>query len=211
MVEIKPFKAVIYNFSKIHKLRKVICPPYDIITPTQAKSYRKLSSHNLIHLTLPQRMDKKNRYRVASYLFKNWLKGKILIKDNQPAIYFYQQEFMAKAKRLRRFGFIACLGLNDSSCIHGHEHTRIEPKEESEFSKTVIAQQSDFHFSCAPGFESFMSLITVFLTSWTFAREGYLYRDLIKPSLSSNQGDRPMSQLLVRVWNQTGLLVEERN
>ena len=36
----------------------------------------------------------------------------------------------AKTARFRRRGFIACLSLDNSSSIYGHEHTHIEPKQD---------------------------------------------------------------------------------
>ena len=139
MVEIKPFPAIIYNHTKVHQLSKVICPPYDIISDIEARFYRRLSSYNMIHLTLPKQTSGQDRYQKAASYFNNWLERKILRQEKQPAIYFYQQEFkigqinsfpIGKGSRLKRLGFIACLDLHSSPSIYGHEHTRIEPKED---------------------------------------------------------------------------------
>ena len=139
MIKIKPFPALIYNRKKIRQIRKLICPPYDIINPTEARFYRRLSRYNMIHLTLPERDVAQNRYRKASCVFRDWLKKDILLQDKEPAVYFLQEEFKigrmknsprAKDTTYRRLGFIACLNLSSSSSIYGHEHTRIEPKED---------------------------------------------------------------------------------
>ena len=139
MVEIKPFPAIIYNFAKIHKPEKVICPPYDIISPLEAKLYRHLSSYNMIRLTLPKKNSRQSQYRNSASCFHKWLKTRILLQDKEPAIYFYQQEFKidkmnnfssTKDGRFKRLGFIASLSLYSSSSIFGHEHTYIEPKED---------------------------------------------------------------------------------
>jgi len=139
MTEIKPFPAITYNFNKLNQPHKVICPPYDIITPNAARSYRRLSGYNMIHLTLPEYTINKNQYQRSAYRFHNWLKKGILLQDKEPAIYFYLQEFKTgerkeshrgKGYKFRRVGFIACLSLFNSSFTHGHEYTRIEAKED---------------------------------------------------------------------------------
>ncbi len=140
MVKIKPFAALTYNYKhKGCQPQEVVCPPYDIITSNEAGFYRHLSPHNMIHFTLPVETKGRNRYQAAASGFNNCLDKGILRRDEQPAMYIYQQEFRVgpennfsgnKHGEFRRLGFIACLNLNSSSSIHGHEHTHIEPKED---------------------------------------------------------------------------------
>ncbi len=139
MVKIKPLQAIIYNYGKNPKPNELICPPYDIISPSEEKSYRYLSPYNMVNLTLPKDIAGKNKYQGSSQRFHSWLKRKILLRSKQPAIFFYQQEFkIGRAKgfftgqhsTFKRLGIIGCLGLDSSSCVYGHEHTRIEPKED---------------------------------------------------------------------------------
>ncbi len=138
MTEIKPFSATVYN-TKTQTPSKVICPPYDVLTPSQKKSYQRLSPYNLIHLTLPVAGSGKNQYQKSGAIFRSWLKKKVLVQDEQPAIYFYQQEFQTTgangssgsgSNKTKRLGFIACLSLRGSSSIYGHEHTRSGPKQD---------------------------------------------------------------------------------
>ena len=130
MTEVKPLRAIIYNYRKISQLDKVICPPYDIISPLQAKAYRRLSAYNMVHLTLPEAAQGRSRYQEASRLFHKWLKKGILLQDDEPAIYFCQQVYRVNKKEYSRLGFIGRLNLNSNSSIYGHEHTRVEPKED---------------------------------------------------------------------------------
>lgn len=128
MTEVRPFKAVIYNFDRPNPPRKLICPPYDIISPAQAKAYRRLSKFNMVHLTLPETAGGGDRYREAARLFRNWLKKRVLLKTSEPAIYFCRQEYRIDNRKFRRLGFIGRLRLGGNSSIYGHEHTRVEPK-----------------------------------------------------------------------------------
>lgn len=69
-----------------------------------------------------------NKYRRAARYFREWQKNKVLIQDNSPVIYFYSQQYTLRGEKRLRFGFIALLYLDSS--IFGHEHTRLEPKED---------------------------------------------------------------------------------
>jgi len=131
MIEIKPFKAVFYNQEKAKDLGKVVCPPYDVISASEQEYYHNLSPYNFIHILLGRDIDGLDKYQRAGILFNSWLKEKILVQDSQPAIYFYSQQYSIKGEKKTRLGFIALLRLPDKdSCVFGHEHTRIEAKED---------------------------------------------------------------------------------
>ena len=131
MTRIKPFKAVYYNQEKAGELSKVACPPYDVISAAEQEYYHKLDPHNFIRLLLGRDTAGEDKYRRAGLLFNDWLKERILIQDTRPAIYFYSQQYNLKGENKTRLGFIALLRLGDQgSSVYGHEHTRIEAKED---------------------------------------------------------------------------------
>lgn len=141
MAKITHFKAIIYNQEKIKDLSKVVCPPYDIISPNRQEYYHNLSPYNFIHMLLGKDIPGEDKYRRSANYFKDWLKHKILIPDERPAIYFYSQQYNLKGERKTRMGFIARLYLGDKnsprfcaqkrgSSIFGHEHTHLESKED---------------------------------------------------------------------------------
>jgi len=131
MAKIEPFRAVIYNQGEIRNLSSVVCPPYDVISPSQQQYYYDLHPHNFIHILLGKNIPGEDRYRRSSCLLKDWQKDKILIPDRSPAIYFYSQQYSLKGEKRTRLGFIARLYLEDkNSTIYTHEHTRLEPKED---------------------------------------------------------------------------------
>ena len=89
-----------------------------------------LSPYNIVHLTIPRSQKKDNNvYSKAAKRFRDWLKNKILIQEEIPVIYFYEQRFIIAKKEYNRLGFIANLNLRNKA-IFGHEHTRIEPVED---------------------------------------------------------------------------------
>jgi len=131
MIRIKPFKAVFYNQDKAKDLAKVVCPPYDVISASEQEYYDHLDPYNFIHILLGRDAGGEDKYKRAGILFDSWLKKKILLQDTKPAIYFYSQEYNVKGEKKTRLGFIALLRLGDKhSCVFGHEHTRIEAKED---------------------------------------------------------------------------------
>ncbi|MCK4519535.1 MAG: DUF1015 family protein, partial [Candidatus Omnitrophica bacterium] len=52
MVEIKSFKAVIYNKDKVKSLNQVTAPPYDVISLKERNALYKKSPYNVVRLIL---------------------------------------------------------------------------------------------------------------------------------------------------------------
>ncbi|MFA5177657.1 MAG: DUF1015 domain-containing protein [Candidatus Omnitrophota bacterium] len=131
MIKIKPFQAVFYNQEKLKDLSAVVCPPYDVISPAQQEHYFNLDPHNYIHILLGKDIPGEDKYSRAGQLFENWLKDKILVQDTEPAVYFYSQQYNIKGEKKTRLGLIALLRLGDKDApVFGHEHTRIQAKED---------------------------------------------------------------------------------
>ncbi|MFH1458524.1 MAG: DUF1015 domain-containing protein [Candidatus Omnitrophota bacterium] len=131
MPQIKPFRALMYNQEKIRDLSRVACPPYDIISPVDSNYYHDSSPYNFIHLELGKKVPGEDKYKRAKNYLKDWLKDRILIKDEEPCIYFYSQQYSLRGVKRERLGFISLLHLGDKKpSIYSHEHTRLEPKED---------------------------------------------------------------------------------
>jgi uncharacterized protein (DUF1015 family) len=131
MAIIKPFKAVTYNQEKVKDLSKVVCPPYDVISPAKQVAYYQADPFNFIHILLGKDIPGEDKYARAGDYFNEWLINKILTQDARPAIYFYSQDYRIKGEKRTRLGFISLLRLEDKeSAIFKHEHTRPAPKED---------------------------------------------------------------------------------
>ncbi len=129
--KIKPFRAVIYNQEKIKNIASVVCPPYDVISSQEQQHYHDLSPYNLIHILLGKDVPGEDKYRRAAGFLSDWLKDGVLIQDELPSIYFYSQQYNLKGEKRTRLGFISLLRLGEkNSLVFGHEHTRLEPKED---------------------------------------------------------------------------------
>jgi uncharacterized protein (DUF1015 family) len=131
VTKIKPFRAVIYNQEKVKNLASMVCPPYDVISSQEQEHYHDLSPYNLIHILLGKDIPGEDKYQRAADYFRGWLKDAILIQDEKPSIYFYSQEYNFRGEKRMRLGFISLLRLGEeNSAVFGHEHTRLEPKED---------------------------------------------------------------------------------
>jgi uncharacterized protein (DUF1015 family) len=124
---IKAFKAVHYNPDKIKDFRKVVCPPYDVISDEEHAQLNELSPYNFTHILLGRDMPgddrHTNRYTRAKNIFMDWLRSGVLIQDEKPAIYFYRQEYKSLGQKYNRLGFISLMELQDG------EESRVKPHE----------------------------------------------------------------------------------
>ena len=104
MVEVIPFKGIVYNKEKIKKLDDVMSPPYDIISKEMQDELYKKHPQNFVRLTLGKQNQEdnpeNNRYTRARDILKTWLNQSLLISSNTPAIYPYKITY--KFKNLKK-------------------------------------------------------------------------------------------------------------
>lgn len=130
MAIIKPFQAVFFNKDKV-ELSKVVCPPYDVISPVRQQHYHAIDEHNFIHILLRKDEPGQNKYKRAAEIFRRWLDEDALIQDGKEAIYFYSHQYKIRGETKTRLGFISLLHLGDNkSAPFKHEHTHQEAKDD---------------------------------------------------------------------------------
>jgi uncharacterized protein (DUF1015 family) len=116
-------------------LARVLCPPYDVISPRQQAAYYERDPHNAIRIVL-SRGDGDRRYANAAADFRAWLAEGTLRREPRPAMYVHRHTFDAPVgagvATLTRTGLIAAVGVEpwDSGAIRPHEHTMPGPKED---------------------------------------------------------------------------------
>ena len=113
MAVIKPFRGMRYDTSKAGGISKLCCPPYDIISEKQRLDYINENEYNIIRLELPK--DGDNPYQSASDILNMWRDKGILIHEDKPAIYIYEEEFNACSERKSIKGIIARVKLEEFS------------------------------------------------------------------------------------------------
>ncbi|NTW52434.1 MAG: DUF1015 domain-containing protein [Chlorobiaceae bacterium] len=128
MPEIVPFKGIVYGPGIIGDASRLICPPYDAISPSTQQELYDASPYNAVRMELPMEADP---YGSAAARLRDWLASGILARDGQPAIYPYYQTFEDEhGVSHTRTGLFAALRLYDFSeqQVLPHERTLSGPK-----------------------------------------------------------------------------------
>lgn len=120
-----PFRATTY--APDVDLRRVICPPYDLIDAATRRSFEAMDQHNIVHVTLPQLPEatsRGDRYAHARALLSAWLDAGVLRTDDTPALYVYEHRSAGRSV----VGLVGGLGLDGP--ILAHENTFPGPVED---------------------------------------------------------------------------------
>ena len=128
MAVIKPFKGMRFNTELAGEIAELCCPPYDIISEEQRKTYIENNPYNVIRLELPK--EGEDVYAHAGDVLEMWRDRGVLIHEDRPAIYIYEMEFNAYNKRKSVKGLIARVKLEEFSkgIILPHEFTLSKAK-----------------------------------------------------------------------------------
>jgi uncharacterized protein (DUF1015 family) len=115
-------------------LSDVVAPPYDVIDAALQERLYQASSYNVIRLELnraePGDSESDNRYTRATNFLRGWLRQGILLTEDHPALYLYEQTFDIDGKTHSRRGFLARVRLEPfgQGRIFPHEQTMAGPK-----------------------------------------------------------------------------------
>lgn len=110
MPEIKPFRSFTYGASLLKRIKPLVCPPYDVISPAGREALVKQDPLNFVRVELPAG-DASVRYDEARRLWAAWTEQGVLVRDARPAFYSYEARFRSPidGRPLRRRGFFAAL------------------------------------------------------------------------------------------------------
>ncbi len=128
MADLRPFRAVRYDRSRVGDLAAVVAPPYDVISAEQRRRLCDRSPYNAVRLILNPEADP---HAAAARELRGWRETGILVQDREPAFYFYSQTFtVSAAGSQRRDGIIGVMRLEDfaSGGVRPHERTFEGPK-----------------------------------------------------------------------------------
>lgn len=135
MAKIAPFRAVRYNLDKLADPARVMAPPYDVISPELQETLYQRSPFNVVRLILgktdPADTATDNRYTRAATFFRQWREEGVLVRDETPSLYLYDEEYQATGiGKVVRQGFIALARLEDfaTGVVKPHEKTLSGPK-----------------------------------------------------------------------------------
>jgi len=123
MATLLPFKALYFNPLKFKDLSDLIIPPYDNIPAGDDKKYLAKSPYNFAHVLLPTHAD--DDYSLAKTRLGQWRENHILVEDDTPGFYLYEQTFKVGNHAYRRDTLMTAVLLHDfkEAIIRPHENT----------------------------------------------------------------------------------------
>jgi uncharacterized protein (DUF1015 family) len=146
---VAPFRGLHYNLGKVPNLAEVVTPPYDVIKPAEREVMAARNPFNMVHLILPQALPGddhlQNRYTRAAALFRRWQQEQVLVRDPQPALYYWETDFEIEGVKRTRKGLAALVRLEPLSggAIKPHEQTFSAAKAD----RLELFKQARAHFS----------------------------------------------------------------
>lgn len=123
MAEIRPFRGLRYGPRFVGRLASLLCPPYDVISPTQEQALRR-GRYNMVHLELPG-----GDYSGAAARLAQWRGEGVLFQDEEPAFYLHHHRFHHEGRDWLRRGLVAAVRL-EAGAVKPHEGTLPRPKQD---------------------------------------------------------------------------------
>ncbi len=130
MVMIRPFRALRYAGDRVGGLERVVAPPYDVISDEERDALYERSDCNVVRLILGREED---RYAAAAEALARWREDGTLVRDDEPALYYYEEEFtLPNGGRHTRRGVLATVEIQPFSAgvIRPHERTFARAKKD---------------------------------------------------------------------------------
>jgi uncharacterized protein (DUF1015 family) len=113
-------------------LERLVCPPFDVISPDEQAQLLHASPHNAVRLELPPDEPDRpgSRYQSAAQNLARWRKDGVLRSDQRAAYYLAETTFVHAGSELRRRDLMAAVGVEPWSARVAlpHEHTMAAPK-----------------------------------------------------------------------------------
>lgn len=117
MADITSFKGYMYSADKIDDLGLVMSPPYDALLPEQQDKLYNQHEYNAIRLSKGKRFDTDteddNVFTRSRRYLEQWLTDNIIVQDEKPAIYLYEQEVEFNGTIYTNKGFVSLLKLEE--------------------------------------------------------------------------------------------------
>jgi uncharacterized protein (DUF1015 family) len=153
MAEIAPLTPLRYDLARLEEaggLAAVVAPPYDVIDAGQRAALSARHPHNVVGLILPEG-EGDAKYENAAARFARWRDEGVLVRDDEPAFYRYDQTFTPPGggeARTRR-GFLGLVRVvpYDQRVVLPHERTLSGPRED----RFKLFRSTRTNFS--PGFQ----------------------------------------------------------
>ena len=130
MAELRAFRPLRYSPAVIPDLAAVVAPPYDVISAAQRDALYARDERNVVRLILNRSPDP---YTDAAELLRAWRSERVLVRERQPALCYYEESFtLPDGSPHRRTGVIGIVRLEPFATgrIRPHERTFASAKED---------------------------------------------------------------------------------
>jgi uncharacterized protein (DUF1015 family) len=130
LADVRPFAGVTYDPSRVD-LSRVLCPPYDVISPDQQAAYAARDPYNAVRIVLNPAPGEA-RYTEAAAALRSWLEEGVLRQETDAAFYVHRHTFEVAGGSATRTGLVAAVRLVPwaARAIRPHEHTMPGPKQD---------------------------------------------------------------------------------
>ena len=129
MANIYPFHGYRYNPDIVGDLNRVVTQPYDKIDDDDRERYYNESPYNIVRVILNKDPEEGgDKYEKAAEDLEEWIEEGALVKEEEPCIYVYNQEYYLGSEKKVRKGFIGLGELEEGEGVKAHEDTMEGPK-----------------------------------------------------------------------------------
>ena len=135
MSNIKPFRGILYNTSKV-SMEDVLAPPYDIITPEFREALYMQSPYNIVRIDFggekPGDNETENKYVRARRYLDAWIDEGVFIRSDKPSYYVYEMSYKIGGEQRSLIGFLGLVKLEElgKGSVFPHECTHSKPKQD---------------------------------------------------------------------------------
>ncbi|RMG57671.1 MAG: DUF1015 domain-containing protein [Deltaproteobacteria bacterium] len=132
MAEVRPLYGLRYS-DKVGDFSLVVSPPYDVISREEQIRLHARHENNIVWVdySLDPPDNREAKYERARETLESWKSEGVLLREESPALYYYEQEFHIDGMgTFTRTGFIGALKLEKfgEGSVFPHERTLLSPK-----------------------------------------------------------------------------------
>jgi uncharacterized protein (DUF1015 family) len=135
IVELRPFRGILYHPARVENLFALLAPPYDVISQQERDMYYQQHPYNVVRLIYGKDeagdTPDDNRYTRAAQYLQTWLREGVLRRDPRPAMYLCSEEYvLPDGTQRERQGLIGLCRLEpyERGIVVPHEETSSAPK-----------------------------------------------------------------------------------
>jgi uncharacterized protein (DUF1015 family) len=114
VAEFIPIRGFRYDTSVAGSLADLICPPYDVIDDASRERLYARSPHNFVRIEFPKD-GPDDKYARAAKDLGEWIRRRVLRRDDRGSFYLHEHEFETAGRRLVRRGIFGALRLYPQS------------------------------------------------------------------------------------------------